>query len=142
MAGSILGNESNDPSETKVDWSKVERVDTSSVKRVAVIGHGNLALKDFSNQLADISRGLEILESSSTKGFSNINCEYYPCHGIKNQNCMFCFCPLYAYDCSKVGSPSFIEKNGKSVKDCSKCSVFHEPSNYDLMMKELTKIME
>ena len=41
---------------------------------------------------------LELIHSSQNNTrefFSNIFCQHYPCHDIENQNCLFCFCPLY-----------------------------------------------
>lgn len=35
------------------------------------------------------------------KGFTNDKCPFLPCHkGVKRAfNCLFCYCPLIAYDC-------------------------------------------
>ncbi|PLX71005.1 MAG: metal-binding protein [Denitrovibrio sp.] len=72
----------------------------------------------------------------SYKHFSNEACEYYPCHGLDNQNCLFCFCPLYFFkDCG--GNPEFINK----IKDCSNCVKNHDEKSYDFVMKELHKAL-
>ena len=53
--------------------------------------------------------------------FSNINCEYYPCHTMpdgEDINCLFCFCPVY----NNIVCPG--------AKDCSKCNYPHKKENY------------
>jgi Zn-finger protein len=64
--------------------------------------------------------------------FSNTSCEYYPCHGIEGQNCLFCFCPLYTLECG--GSYT---RTAKGFKDCSACGIVHEKDGYDFVMKKL-----
>ncbi len=76
----------------------------------------------------------------SYKFFSNINCEYFPCHsGIEkeNFNCLFCYCPLYALgkDC---GGNFLYHDNG--IKDCSGCTLPHKPENYDYILKKLSEV--
>ena len=36
--------------------------------------------------------------------FANKDCEYYPCHpGLKEFNCLFCYCPMnYAENYEKI----------------------------------------
>ncbi len=34
----------------------------------------------------------------SYKFFENKDCEFYPCHKVSEQNCLFCFCQLYNLD--------------------------------------------
>lgn len=77
------------------------------------------------------------MEENSYKFFQNNSCEYYPCHnGIKNINCMFCFCPLYKMeDCP--GNYNYLLINGNKVKDCSSCLFPHEPDNYNKIMQIL-----
>ncbi|MGD9808657.1 MAG: cysteine-rich small domain-containing protein [Deferribacterales bacterium] len=68
----------------------------------------------------------------SYKYFSNRECEYYPCHGIDGQNCLFCYCPLYFFkDCG--GDPNFMG----AVKDCSKCTKNHDEKSYEFIMGKL-----
>ncbi len=71
--------------------------------------------------------------------FENRACEYYPCHKRENINCIFCFCPLYNFeDCG--GTPEYIEgKDGKMIKDCSKCVYPHIQENYDEIIKRLSR---
>ena len=47
-------------------------------------------------------------------------CKYYPCH-FEGQDCRFCYCPIYPCEDERFG------KWYKSVWDCSKCTIFHEP---------------
>ena len=64
------------------------------------------------------------------KFFEHKECEYYPCHQLKEINCMFCYCAAYPYfDCP--GNPQWL-KNG--IKDCSSCSYPHVKGHYDDMM--------
>ena len=70
----------------------------------------------------------------SCEYFENKECEYYPCHNIKELNCLFCFCPLYLYeDCG--GNPKYIEKDGTKIKDCSECTFPHKKENYNEIIK-------
>jgi Zn-finger protein len=63
----------------------------------------------------------------SSEFFENKSCKYYPCHDMKEINCLFCFCPLF-----------FLEyPEGKA--DCSNCGWPHKPENYDLIMQEIIK---
>lgn len=69
------------------------------------------------------------------KFFANTECEYFPCHKVKNKedfNCLFCYCPLYLKD-ECVGNPRYLESG---VKDCSGCLVPHNFNNYDLIIDE------
>lgn len=61
------------------------------------------------------------------KGFTNTECEFYPCHqGVRKQfNCLFCYCPLMDRACPgpyKV----FTDKYGNTRKDCSDCALPHD----------------
>ena len=67
--------------------------------------------------------------------FENKECEYYPCHKTDKINCLFCFCPLYFFDCH---GDYIILENGK--KDCSSCLVPHNKSGYDFVVSSL-KVM-
>lgn len=70
---------------------------------------------------------------NSSRFFANKACEYYPCHSSDEDiNCLFCYCPLYHLDCP--GSYSLLEKNGKTIKNCTNCTFPHEADNYDLIM--------
>jgi Zn-finger protein len=65
--------------------------------------------------------------------FSNVECEYWPCHGLEDQNCLFCYCPLYAFDCGG----NFTLTHG--VKDCSACLKVHEAGGYEFVTRELRR---
>ena len=68
----------------------------------------------------------------SYKFFSNEKCEYYPCHKLDRQNCLFCYCPLYFFkDCG--GDPKW----SGSIKDCSDCVKNHDENSYDFIMSRL-----
>ncbi len=72
----------------------------------------------------------------SCKYFENRECEFYPCHNMENQNCLFCFCPLYFLDCG--GNFVMIEfEDGREVKDCSECKIPHRCDGYDYVIKKL-----
>lgn len=68
----------------------------------------------------------------SYKHFSNKQCEYYPCHRLENQNCLFCFCPLYFLD--DCGG-DFKITNG--FKDCSDCIKNHDENSYEFVLNRL-----
>ncbi len=63
------------------------------------------------------------------KFFSNVRCEYFPCHEVADKrrfNCLMCFCPLYYIpDC---GGDFTVLKSG--IKDCSKCILPHYDYEY------------
>lgn len=62
--------------------------------------------------------------------FSHKKCECFPCHeGVDpdNFNCLFCYCPLYAYG-DKCGGQFTYTKDG--IKSCEKCPVPHIRKNY------------
>ena len=73
---------------------------------------------------------------NSFKCFTNIDCQYYPCHEVDGElNCMFCYCPLYFLDCP--GNYTMID--GK-IKDCSACIFPHQgEKSWDLVQEELQK---
>jgi Zn-finger protein len=68
------------------------------------------------------------------KYFENRQCKYYPCHNIKNVNCLFCFCALYFLECN--GNFKILD-NG--IKDCSECLIPHKEDNYDYIVEILKK---
>ena len=74
--------------------------------------------------------------------FSHKNCEYFPCHEMKEGeefNCIFCYCTLYALG-KKCGGNFRITENG--YKDCSKCTIPHKRENYDLILSKYEQICE
>jgi len=73
----------------------------------------------------------------SYKFFQNKECEFFPCHGIDNQNCLFCYCPLY-YQGTECGGDYIILDSG--IKDCSHCIKNH--IDYDWVVDKLRKANE
>ena len=68
--------------------------------------------------------------------FRNVECEYFPCHDLnddENFNCLFCYCPLYRVE--ECGGNFTKTING--VKDCSACVIPHKAENYSYIMKKL-----
>ncbi len=61
------------------------------------------------------------------KGFTHSACPYMPCHaGIERAyNCLFCYCPLYAYDCP---GPYRVVTDSRGIarKDCRACTLPHD----------------
>ena len=75
------------------------------------------------------------------KFFENRECEFYPCHDLKEINCLFCYCPFLCADCSDFGNPEyFINSEGVEVKDCSNCIYPHKRENYDEIVLRLRKL--
>ena len=73
------------------------------------------------------------------KFFSHTECEYFPCHKVKDKesfNCLFCYCPLYLLG-DKCGGNFTYTKDG--TKDCSNCLVPHRKENYDYIVEKLQK---
>lgn len=71
----------------------------------------------------------------------NRNCEYFPCHKVKNEdefNCLFCFCPLYMLK-DKCGG-NF--KYTKGVKDCSDCTIPHSKNAYEYIMSKIKQVIK
>ena len=76
---------------------------------------------------------------NSSRFFENKECEYYPCHkGIKEINCLFCYCPLYSLE-ECPGNYQMINVSGKKIKDCTGCTFSHDPEKYDVIMSFLSK---
>jgi len=73
----------------------------------------------------------------SYKYFKNDKCEYFPCHDKDTEffNCLFCYCPLYHYDCKG----NYEMNNG--IKDCTKCLIPHSKGGYEHVMKILLENM-
>jgi Zn-finger protein len=64
---------------------------------------------------------------NNSKFFENKKCEYYPCHmGMKEINCLFCYCPLFSI-CK-------IKDNGLF---CQHCKLPHIRDNYVLVIEGL-----
>lgn len=76
--------------------------------------------------------------NNCSRFMKNKDCEYYPCHkGIDDINCLFCYCPFYAW--SKCpGANKYIEKpDGRMIKVCTDCLFPHIPENYDKVISLL-----
>ena len=80
--------------------------------------------------------------NNNYKFFQNRDCEFFPCHKVKDEdkfNCLFCYCPLY-FDESCIGSPEYIVNGrGQKIKDCSYCLVVHRPEMYDKVIAHLRR---
>ena len=74
----------------------------------------------------------------SNKYFENRDCKYYPCHDIEHMNCLFCYCPLYSLE-HCPGIYEFTEVQGKQIKSCMNCTFPHDPDNYDVIIKILSR---
>lgn len=69
--------------------------------------------------------------------FENRECQYYPCHDIKECNCLFCYCPLYSRN-PCPGTPTYIKKDdGRIIKRCTDCIYPHKRDNYSRIMRLL-----
>ncbi|ULB12369.1 cysteine-rich small domain-containing protein (plasmid) [Cereibacter azotoformans] len=66
-------------------------------------------------------------QNEAFKGFTNRACPFLPCHpGVKREfNCLFCYCPLIAYDCPGPYE-TYTDRNGLVRKDCSACTLPHD----------------
>ena len=62
--------------------------------------------------------------SEHYKFFQNKECEYFPCHKVKNTenfNCLFCYCPLYALGDKCGGNFKYIEGRYKKTVRAVSC---------------------
>ncbi|MCI6153267.1 cysteine-rich small domain-containing protein [Fusobacterium perfoetens] len=78
------------------------------------------------------------------KFFQNKECEYFPCHKIKNFsekfNCLFCYCPLYSLGENCGGNFKYTEQG---IKDCSNCILPHiKGIGYEHIQKNIKKVLE
>lgn len=75
--------------------------------------------------------------SENYKFFRHEECEYFPCHEIKdksNFNCLFCYCPLYFLeDCG--GN----KRDANGIKDCSNCLIPHSKNGYDYIVNKIVE---
>ena len=75
----------------------------------------------------------------SHRFFENKDCKYYPCHNETDAlNCLFCYCPLYPLE-QCPGDYTYIESNGKPMKNCMDCTFPHKAENYDIIIEFLSK---
>lgn len=74
--------------------------------------------------------------------FENRACEYFPCHeGLKEFNCLFCYCPLYLRE-HCPGNPKYIDCGSYKIKSCNDCTFPHRSENYDTIIRFLKKAAE
>ena len=79
--------------------------------------------------------------SENYKFVQNKNCEYFPCHRVKEEekfNCLFCFCPLYMLKEECGGN----FKYNTGIKDCSSCTIPHSEGGYEYIMEKMGRVME
>lgn len=79
---------------------------------------------------------------NSYRFFQNKNCQYFPCHPVKdcgNFSCLFCYCPLYALGEKCGGNFTYTEKG---LKDCSGCLIPHSPAGYDYVLDRFEQVAE
>ncbi len=72
--------------------------------------------------------------------FCHKACEFFPCHKTEHPddfNCLFCYCPLYAYGEQCGGS--FCYTDG-GIKDCSNCLVPHRKDSFAVITARLAKL--
>ena len=72
----------------------------------------------------------DVAKTGSFKGFSHLNCEFFPCHtGVENPeqnfNCLFCYCPLAWLQCPGPYEV-FTDSSGNKRKDCTACKLNHD----------------
>ena len=78
----------------------------------------------------------------SYRFYQNRECEYFPCHKVRNEeefNCLFCFCPLYALGSGCGGNCSYTKAG---IKDCSACLLPHSPKGYDYITEKFKEVAE
>ena len=76
------------------------------------------------------------------KFFQNKQCEFFPCHEVKNEkefNCIFCYCPLYSLK-KECGGGFTYGTNG--IKDCSMCTLVHIKDEYDTVIGKMNAVIE
>ncbi|WP_142413966.1 cysteine-rich small domain-containing protein [Hathewaya massiliensis] len=80
--------------------------------------------------------------SENYKFFQHKDCEYFPCHKVKDDkdfNCLFCYCPLYTLG-SKCGGNFTFTENG--IKNCTNCLIPHSKKGYEYIMSKWNEIAE
>lgn len=81
--------------------------------------------------------------SDNYRFFSHTECEYFPCHTLKDGerpeefNCLFCYCPLYSLGEECGGDFGYTE----GIKDCSGCTIPHRPGGYNHIAAHLEKVI-
>lgn len=54
------------------------------------------------------------------------DCPYYPCHNYSDQQCSFCYCPLYPCMDTELGQ--LIDTPNGKIWSCMDCRLVHEPA--------------
>lgn len=88
--------------------------------------------------------GDEPFPETSYRFFRNEACAYYPCHegiALERFNCLFCFCPLYLLGPGCGGNYRYVGAAG-TIKDCSACTLPHQPAYYDVILERLRQASE
>jgi hypothetical protein len=68
--------------------------------------------------------------SSKYSFFQHRECEFFPCHQDNNQNCLFCYCPLFnTEECVKL--------DVNNINKCCYCKFPHIKNNYNKIIKKL-----
>jgi len=72
------------------------------------------------------SQHAKVLRSQMARGLigSNTECEHFPCHH-PDQNCTFCFCPLYPCEDPLLGEFVTSRRTGGKVWSCLNCLWMH-----------------
>lgn len=73
---------------------------------------------------------------NTTTFFSNTACAYFPCHegvDVREFNCLFCYCPLYALGAACGGDYSY---TSAGIKDCSACTRLHRGDGGAAIVRE------
>lgn len=77
---------------------------------------------------------------NNSRFFENKSCEYYPCHkGVDEMNCLFCYCPFYAWEVCPGKNYYKDRADGSRVKVCTDCTFPHRAENYERVI-ELLKL--
>ena len=83
---------------------------------------------------------MEKPKTTNFKFFTHKDCEYFPCHHMKDEepfNCLFCFCPLYALKDQCGGNFAY---NKEGIKDCSNCTLPHRKEGYEHIVGKCKEI--
>jgi len=72
------------------------------------------------------SKHVGVLRSQMARGMigSNTECPHFPCHHAE-QDCTFCFCPLYPCEDPELGEFVVSRRTGGSVWSCQRCLWTH-----------------
>jgi len=68
-------------------------------------------------------------------------CKYYPCHDMEEQDCTFCYCPIYPCEIEETGGKWIEDKYGNKIWDCSDCKIIHEKVVVDEIKRMIKSII-